>query len=48
MLGVKDDLKPVLIEEYSETFELIVVEIRIENKEIRMLTGYMGRRKIGI
>ena len=40
MLGVKDDLKPVLIEEYSETFELIVVEIRIENKEIRIMTGY--------
>ena len=40
MIGVHENLKPVLIEEYSETFELLVVEIRVEDKEIRVITGY--------
>ena len=39
-IGVHENLKPVLIEEYSETFELLVVEIRVEEKEIRVITGY--------
>ena len=30
MLGVHENLKPILIEEYSDTFELIVVEIKAE------------------
>ena len=33
-------LEPVLIEEHSEHFELIVAEIKIANKEIRVMTGY--------
>ena len=40
MLGVHAALKPVLISEYNETFELIVVEIVIASKEIRVITGY--------
>ena len=33
-------LQPVLIQEHNETFELLVVEIKIANKEIRVITGY--------
>ena len=33
-------LKPVLIKEYNEDFELIVVEVKVANKEIRIITGY--------
>ena len=40
VLGVHENLKPVLIEEYSENFELVVVEINVEGKEIRLMTGY--------
>ena len=40
MIGINENLKPVLIEEYSDTFELIVVEIKVEDKEIRVITGY--------
>ena len=40
MLGVHVALKPVLISEYNETFELLVVKIKIANKAIRVLTGY--------
>ena len=39
-LGVHKALNPVLIEEYSEEFELLVVEVQIRNKEIRIITGY--------
>ena len=40
ILGAHKSLKPILISEYSEDFELLVVEIRIRNKEIRIMTGY--------
>ena len=40
LLGIHNGLNPVLIEEYSETFELIVTEINVENKKIRVMTGY--------
>jgi exonuclease III len=40
MLGVHMDLNPVLVKEYSETFELIVVETTIGNTHIRIITGY--------
>ena len=40
MLGIHKSLEPVLIEEYSDNFELIVTEIKIANKEVRMMTGY--------
>ena len=40
MLGIHKSLEPVLIEEYSEKFELIVTEVKIGNTEIRILTGY--------
>ena len=40
MIGVQKSLNPMLIKEYSEEFELLVVEIKIRNKEIRIITGY--------
>ena len=39
MCAVKQYLHPKLIEEYDEPFELLVVEIEIENKGIRIMTG---------
>ena len=40
MLGIHKSLNPVLIEEYSETFELLVTEVKVVGKEIRVITGY--------
>ena len=40
MLGAHVSLKPVLISEYSEQFEMLVVEIKVSNKSIRVITGY--------
>ena len=40
MLGVNKVLDPVLISDYNEQFELIVVEIKIRNTSIRIMTGY--------
>ena len=40
MLGVHVDLKPMLVKEYSESFELIVVEVEIGNTRVRVMTGY--------
>ena len=40
MIGVHKALKPILIEEYSSDFELLVVEIQVANRDIRVITGY--------
>ena len=40
MLGVHVSLKPVLISEYSDTFELLVVEVKVGGMNIRAITGY--------
>ena len=40
LIGAHKALKPMLIAEYSEDFELLVIEITIRNKEIRVITGY--------
>ena len=40
MLGVHVGLEPVLIRECSDTFELIVVEIKVCNTSMRVITGY--------
>ena len=40
MLGVHVGLQPVLIQEYNDTFELIIVEIKVADKEVRVITGY--------
>ena len=39
-IGVHTSLSPVLIQEYSGEFELLVVEIKVQNKEIRVISGY--------
>ena len=40
MLGIHKSLKPVLVEEYCDIFELIVTEVKVEGKEIRVMSGY--------
>ena len=40
MIGVHESLNPILISEYSDPFELLVVEISLENKDIRIISGY--------
>ena len=40
ILGAHKDLKPILIEEYSEEFELVVIEVSVVGKVIRVMTGY--------
>ena len=39
LIGIHKSLQPVLIEEYEEKFELMVMEIKIANKEIRVISG---------
>ena len=40
MIGAHKALKPVLINEYNEEFELLVIEITVANKDIRVISGY--------
>ena len=40
MIGAHKALKPCLIEEYNDTFELLVIEITVANRAIRVITGY--------
>ena len=40
MMGVHVSLQPVLISEHSDIFELIVVEIKVIDRSIRIMTGY--------
>ena len=40
MHGIHVALHPVLVSEYCEHFELIVAEIEVANKNIRVITGY--------
>ena len=40
MIGAHKGLKPILISEYNDEFELLVIEIKIGIKEIRIMSGY--------
>ena len=40
MLGVHVDLNPVLVKEFSDDFELLVVEVKAGNTLIRIIPGY--------
>ena len=40
MIGAHNSLEPILIQEYSEEFELIIVEIKVEGKPICVILGY--------
>ena len=39
-MGIHKALNPVLIEEYDKEFEVLVAEIKVAKKEIRIITGY--------
>ena len=41
ILGIHESLNPHLIVVYEEDFELIIVETKVENKDIRFITGYV-------
>ena len=40
LIGVQNSLKPILIQEYSDEFELLVVEIAVEKTKICVISGY--------
>ena len=40
MLGSHVGLEPVLINEYSEQFELLIVQVKAGDKDILVITGY--------
>ena len=40
MIGAHISLKPMLVQEYSEDFELLIVEIVIEETKICIISGY--------
>ena len=40
LIACHEDLKPKLIEEYEDDFELLVVEIKANEKDIRVISGY--------
>ena len=40
MLIIHEDLSPILIKEYNESFELIAVEVKTEKNPIQAITGY--------
>ena len=39
MLGIHIGLQPVLVKEYSDNFELLIVQIKAGNKDIIVITG---------
>ena len=40
IIGAHKALKPVLIAEYNDPFEILVIEIKVANKEVRVISGY--------
>ena len=40
IIGAHKCLKPILIQEYSEEFELLVIEINVQGKQICVMSGY--------
>ena len=40
MIASHKDFGPKLIQEYEDEFELLVIEIKVEDKEIRVISGY--------
>ena len=40
MIGAHKGLKPILINELNDPFEILVIEIEVANKEIRVISGY--------
>ena len=48
MIGVHVAHQPVLISEYSDTFEMLVVEIKASGKEVRLITGYGPQENLDV
>ena len=48
MMGVHMDLNPILISEHSELFEMLVVQVTVDNKDFRIITGYGPQENIEI
>ena len=48
MLGAHVMFHPVLVSEYSETFEMLVIQVRVrvEEREIGVITGYGPQENI--
>ena len=40
IIGVHKAMKPVLIEEYNEEFEILVVELVVANRKVKVITGH--------
>ena len=40
LIAVHKSLDPILIEEYSEDFELLVVEVKMGSKDVWVISGY--------
>ena len=40
LIGVHKSLDSILIEEYSDKFELLVVEVKLGEKYVRIISGY--------
>ena len=40
LIGAHKSMDPVLIEEYSEDFELLVIEVKMGHKYVRIISGY--------
>ena len=40
LIAIHKSLSPVLIEEYSDEFELLVVEAKLGSIEVRIMSGY--------
>ena len=49
LIAANENLEPKLIEEYNSEFELLVLEIELKEKSIRVISGYgpqeTGRKK---
>jgi hypothetical protein len=48
MMGVHVSLQAMLFSEYSEKFEMLVVEVKISNKEVRVITAYGPQENVSI
>ena len=40
LIGAHKALNPILIDEFNDDFELLVVEVKVGNKEVWIITGY--------
>ena len=48
MLGAHMKLHPILISEYSDTFEMLVVQIKVDGREVRVITGYGPQKNLSL